>query len=75
MSDIENLQISNARRIYEASRNNDLVVFVGAGVSANSGIPNWEDLILEFKKSLPDSVHDEHDYLKVAQLYKVENPT
>lgn len=70
MSNIESLQISNARRIYEASRNNDLVVFVGAGVSANSGVPNWEDLIIEFKKSLPDSVQDEHDYLKVAQLYK-----
>lgn len=74
MSDIENLQIANARRIYEASKNNDLVVFVGAGVSANSDVPTWRDLIKEFKKSLPNSVKDEQDYLKVAQLYKEAIP-
>lgn len=75
MTDIDNLQISNASKIYEASRNNDLVIFVGAGVSANSGVPDWSQLVNEFKKSLPDSVRDEHDFLKIAQLYKEAVPS
>lgn len=74
MNDIDNLQITNARSIYEASRNNDLVVFVGAGVSVNSGVPDWGQLIDEFKQTLPDSVQEEHDFLKVAQLYKEAVP-
>lgn len=74
MNDIDNLQIANARSIYEASRNNDLVVFVGAGVSVNSGVPDWGQLIDEFKKTLPESVQEEHDFLKVAQLYKEAVP-
>lgn len=74
MNDMDNLQIANARSIYEASRNNDLVVFVGAGVSVNSGVPDWRQLIDEFKRALPDSVQEEHDYLKVAQLYKEAVP-
>ena len=74
MNEIDNLQIANARSIYEASHNNDLVVFVGAGVSVNSGVPDWGQLINEFKRALPDSVQEEHDYLKVAQLYKEAVP-
>ena len=74
MTEIDNLQISNATRVFEASHNNDLVVFVGAGVSVNSGVPDWGQLANEFKKSLPDSVLNESDYLKIAQLYKESIP-
>ena len=34
-----------ALAIKRAQENNQLVIFVGAGVSANSGIPTWGELI------------------------------
>ena len=33
--------------IRKAMNNNKLVIFVGAGVSANSGLPSWKDLVNE----------------------------
>lgn len=40
------------RDIRRANDNNKLVVFVGSGVSKNSGIPTWNDLIKEFAIAL-----------------------
>ena len=37
--------IESIKYIKEAQRNNRLVIFVGAGVSKNSGIPMWGELI------------------------------
>ena len=39
-------QFSNLLHIQKASRENRLVVFVGAGVSRNSGIPTWNLLTI-----------------------------
>lgn len=39
-------------RLQEAQMNNRLVVFVGAGVSKNSGIPLWGDLIRRIAENL-----------------------
>lgn len=36
---MENIQLSNILHIQEASKQGKLVMFVGAGVSANSGVP------------------------------------
>lgn len=63
-------QISNLQNIQRASRENRLVVFVGAGVSMNSGIPSWNKLIEEMKKDLPKSFSEETDALKIAQIYE-----
>ncbi len=63
-------QLSHILHIQEASKQGRLVVFVGAGVSANSGVPMWGELIKAFKKELPTEIEHETDYLKVAQLYK-----
>lgn len=38
--------------ICKASKNNKLIVFVGAGVSVNSGYPSWLNLISEFAMGL-----------------------
>ncbi len=38
--------------IRQAKEENRLVIFVGAGVSSNSGIPQWEGLIQQFAKNL-----------------------
>ena len=42
-------QLSNLLHIQNASRENRLVVFVGAGVSRKYGIPTWNDLIKTMK--------------------------
>lgn len=64
------IQLANIKRISEASLNNKLVIFVGAGVSMNSEVPSWEQLIRALKQELPESLKDENDYLKITQLYK-----
>ena len=40
---MENIQLSNILHIQEASKQGKLVMFVGAGVSANSGVPMLEN--------------------------------
>lgn len=64
------VQLSHLKIIQKASQTNRLVPFVGAGVSANSGVPMWKQLIDEMKKELPTSISAESDDLKVAQVYK-----
>lgn len=64
------IQLSHLHILQKASQTNRLVPFVGAGVSANSGVPMWKELIDEMKKGLPSSVSSETDDLKVAQVYK-----
>ena len=65
---MDKLQYSNLLHIQEASKQGRLVVFVGAGVSANSGVPLWSTLINEMKNEC--NLSNEADYLKIAQLYK-----
>lgn len=67
---MDNITRSHIEQIQLASRQNRLVIFVGAGVSANSGVPLWSDLINSLKISLPDYVNEDTDSLKIAQLYK-----
>lgn len=57
--------------ICKAAKNNKLVVFVGAGVSMNSGYPSWESLIIDFAKGLgvDMSEYSIDDYLKIPQYY------
>ena len=45
MQSVTPIQLANIKRIQEASRNGRLVLFVGAGVSKNSGVPMWGELI------------------------------
>lgn len=56
--------------------NNRLVIFVGAGVSANSGCPSWSGLIDKFADELGIASEDRKEsieyYLKIPQLYYIE---
>lgn len=61
--------ISDIKRIQQAKSNNKLTVFVGAGVSNNSGVPTWGHLLDAFKDELDAAIKDEVDSLKVAQYY------
>ena len=54
------------RIIREAQVNNKLVLFVGAGVSIDSGMPSWKSAIDEVKHRLGI---EEDDYLKIPQYY------
>ncbi len=67
---MNNIQITHLLHLHEASIQNKLVVFVGAGVSANSGVPTWSSLTRAFKEELPGSINKETDDLKVAQIFK-----
>lgn len=67
---MDNITRSHIEQIQLASRQNRLVIFVGAGVSANSGVPLWSELINSLKINLPEYVNEDTDALKIAQLYK-----
>ncbi|EMF0190737.1 hypothetical protein NXK93_002713, partial [Enterococcus hirae] len=45
--------------IIEAMINDSLIIFVGAGVSANSGLPTWNQLISEFRTELSLNENEE----------------
>lgn len=67
---MNNIQSTHLLNLHKASIQNQLVVFVGAGVSANSGVPTWNNITESFKSELPNSIEDETDDMKVAQIYK-----
>lgn len=53
--------------IKDALKNDSLILFVGAGVSVNSGLPSWSSLVDLFRTEL--KLEDLHDNLRVAQYY------
>lgn len=57
------------QNIKTAIDNNNLSVFAGSGISFDSHLPLWSDLIDEIKKSLKTK---ESDYLKVAELFYIQ---
>lgn len=61
---MDNIQKKHVDTIREAKRQNRLVVFVGSGVSANSGVPTWASLITSLQRDLPKDLSQEDDALK-----------
>lgn len=60
--------LTDIKAIIDAKDSNRLVVFAGAGVSIDAGVPSWGKLIDSMKDEL-GGLEKENDYLKVAQLY------
>ncbi|MGO3889397.1 MAG: SIR2 family protein [Paenalcaligenes sp.] len=59
--------------LLKAHRTGKLMLFVGAGVSANLGLPNWSALIAQIAKELnydPDIFATYGDHLALAEFYK-----
>ena len=60
------------KQIIEASQNNALTFFVGAGLSTLSGAPNWKGLIdqlcVELKRDTKDN-YSSDEYLQIPQMY------
>lgn len=52
----------------EAMINDKLVVFAGSGISVESGLPIWDDLLKGIKSKLNFDASKETDSLKIAQL-------
>lgn len=67
---MDNTNIAHLIKLHKAYKQGRLVIFVGAGVSANSGVPTWGKLIKALKNDLPNNFENEKDDLKVAQIYK-----
>ncbi len=60
------------RRILDASQNNALTFFVGAGVSALSGAPTWKSLINSICDKLGCEKKDSYssdEYLQIPQMF------
>ena len=78
-NELKNFTLTSIRNIQKAIENNKLIVFVGAGVSRNSGIPTWEELIKELAKDIGikakgkdsngNEVFSNDDFLKIPQYY------
>lgn len=67
---LDNLTISYIKEIQEASEQNKLVVFVGAGASCDAGVPLWNDLVSQMAKVLPQEIQAKYDNLQLAQLVR-----
>ncbi|GAB2026980.1 SIR2 family protein [Lactovum odontotermitis] len=67
MTSKNELSASVRNELIESMNDERLIIFVGAGVSKNSGVPDWGELIESFKKDLPGIT--ENDPLKIAQIY------
>ena len=67
---------SSIQKLKDDIDNNRLVIFVGAGVSANSGCPSWSALIYRFAEGLGIDSKDRKEsteyYLKIPQYYYIE---
>lgn len=59
---------TDIKNIRTAIDTNKLVVFAGAGISIDAGIPGWRVLIDEMQSEV-DIPKNEQDYLRIAQMY------
>ena len=60
--------LTDIKIIKKAIATKKLVVFAGAGISIDAGVPSWGQLINEIKKDL-DLPDYENDYLKMKSLF------
>ena len=78
-NELKNFTLTSICNIQNAIENNKLIIFVGAGVSRNSGIPTWAELIKELAKDLGikskykddkgNDLFSYDEYLKIPQYY------
>lgn len=55
--------------IKQDSQNDKLSLFIGSGVSRNSGMPSWESVVNEFAKDLGIEQFSSDDYLDIPEKY------
>lgn len=69
--DLKKQYEESKRIIHEASKNNQLVIFVGSGCSIPSGMPSWGEAINKIAKCLEieSSSLSTSDFLRIPQYY------
>lgn len=67
---LDNLTISYIKEIQEASAQNRLVFFVGAGASCDAGVPLWNSFVSQMAEVLPQEIQVKYDNLQLAQLVR-----
>ena len=60
--------ITNITTIKQAIKSRKLVIFAGAGISVDAGVPLWHELINQLKEDI-EIPKNENDYLRIAQMY------
>jgi len=58
--------------LIDALNNKNVILFVGAGVSSNLGLPTWRDLVKQMAEELgydPDIFLTHGDYMELAEYY------
>ena len=61
--------------LIDALRSRQVILFIGAGISRNLGLPSWAELIHEMAKQLdydPKVFEGHGDYLELAEYYKLQ---
>lgn len=66
---IPNSYVEAKRLIQEAKKDDQLVLFVGAGASIDSGMPSWKNAVKQIGNLLGISDINNSDYLKIPQYY------
>ncbi|PGV02793.1 SIR2 family protein [Bacillus thuringiensis] len=67
---LEQILKTNIEKIRKAKEQDKLVVFVGAGVSVNSKLPTWYDLVSELAEEMGMSVGNSVDsFMQIPQYY------
>ena len=64
-----NFYTEEKRILQEAMNKGKLIVFVGAGVSASSGMPLWKEAIKPFADGLGLESLSSYDNLKIPHMY------
>ena len=59
--------IESIKLIREAKESNRLVVFVGAGVSKNSCIPTWQELI----RRIAEKIHYTVSFINMLRMKRI----
>ena len=60
--------LADIKIIRNAIETKKLVIFAGAGISIDAGVPSWDELIKQMCVDL-DLPSEEKDYLKIPQIY------
>jgi NAD-dependent SIR2 family protein deacetylase len=67
---LKRLVDTHFEKIRKAKYNNKLIVFVGSGVSANSKLPTWYELVSEFSKEIGIVMGNSMEsFLQIPQYY------
>lgn len=69
---LDNTQITYIKNLQQASKENRLVIFAGAGTSVDAGIPLWNQLIGELSNNLPEEIKQnyQNDNLQLAEFFR-----